>query len=149
MVLWDENAVRCIQRVEERAQHTALCGPCDECQSRGEMPAHPDWLWSICQVILNPKTEVLLYTQVEHLGKQSTGRNGVEHGAVVHEQQPCICPLLFQVAQYSVEDSGGGVVCWTVGYWWGSRVGGRTALMCCRTSLSRRFMMTGVSATGL
>ena len=53
----------------------------------------------------------MLYTHVGHLGKQCTGRDGVERGAVVHEQQRCICPLLFQVVQYSVEDSGGGVVC--------------------------------------
>ncbi len=32
-------------------------------------------------------------------------------------------------------------------YWWGSGVDGRAALMCCRTSLSRHFMITGVNAT--
>ena len=55
LVMCNENAVMCIKRVEEQAQHTALLGPCAECQSRGEMRAHPDWLWSICQIIQRQK----------------------------------------------------------------------------------------------
>ena len=52
----------------------------------GEMRAHSDCLWPVCQEVLNPKAEVERYTQVGHLGEQSAGEDGIKCRGVVHKR---------------------------------------------------------------
>lgn len=71
---------------------------------------------------------------------------------VVHKKHPNRGPRLFQVAQSSVQDCGDGIVgrlFVLVANWWGSKAGGRRAIIWCAISLSKHFATTEIKAIHL